>query len=109
MRGVFLHARAPGFQLATYCLEKYPTQLKNYLPHPTFPPKNAGIHQEVRVVPCEQFTFAEYHMAAGRRMLTCFHSTAGLGPLFAVQMALIDIPPKTGLRHSGRIIRVISY
>lgn len=67
-----------GFQLATYRIEKYSARLKNY-----FPKQNAGIHQEARVVQCEQFTFVKYHMAAGRKMLTCFNSTAGVGLLYS--------------------------
>lgn len=67
-----------GFQLATYCIEKYSARLKNY-----FPKQNAGIHQEARGVQCEQFTFVKYHMAAGRETLTCFNSTAGVGLLYS--------------------------
>lgn len=67
-----------GFQLATYCIEKYSARLKNY-----FPKQNAGIHQEARGVQCEQFTFVKYHMAAGRKTLTCFNSTAGVGLLYS--------------------------
>lgn len=37
------------------------------------------IHQEARAVQCEQFTFVKDHMAAGRKTLTGFNSTAGVG------------------------------
>lgn len=50
VRQVFLHSRVTASNSAVYCIDKYSTRLRNY-----FPKQNAGIHQEARVVQCEQF------------------------------------------------------